>query len=321
MPPRLFAAVVTGLCQRHAGERQQPFLRARGMQFVGVLVWSRDQLTVAVEDERGAGASDLELREEMRQPCVFDHDRQHALAFLIHIDGTRERDRRTLADWMVDHPGPLRSPGLHPVRKPCLVHDAKIRWHKLAGLEFDVARNDRVFVDPALAWMIGQRNFHHFQMAVAELVGGEERTIRPAEGDPGYVGLRLQLRQKDELALVCLAGVEHVLQEEGAYGGLGRNRFADDRRHLLADGGHDLLVDGAGELPAGGFRRAPPQQARCRGGQEDRRQHQRRHRKTDADRQGATGRKRPWAIRWLSAWNGDHSCSAFQLGHADGRLD
>ena len=73
--------------------------------------------------------------------------------------------------------------------------------------------------------------------------------------------MRLQLRQEYELALVGFAGVEHVLQEQGANGGLGRNRFADDRRHLLADGGHDLLVDGAGELPASGFRRPPPQQA------------------------------------------------------------
>jgi hypothetical protein len=74
--------------------------------------------------------------------------------------------------------------------------------------------------------MIGQRNFHHFQKAVAKFVGGEERTIRPAGGAPGYVGLRLQLRQEDELALVCLTGVEHVLQEEGANGDLGRNCFA-----------------------------------------------------------------------------------------------
>src|ERR1700758_1622570 len=103
------------------------------MQLIRVLVGSRDQLTTAIEDEGGAGAPDFELREEMRQPGVFDHDRQHALALLVNIDRTCERDRRTLPDRMVDHPGPLRSLGLHPIRKPRLVHDAKIRWHESAG--------------------------------------------------------------------------------------------------------------------------------------------------------------------------------------------
>ena len=150
-----------------------------------------------------------------------------------------------------------------------------------------------IFVDPALAGMIGQRDLHHLEVTVAELVGGEERAVGPAEGDPGDRRLRLQLRQEDELALVGLAGVEHVLQEQRSDGGVGGARFVDDRRHFLANGGDDLLVDGAGELPADRFRRAPPQQARCGGGEQDRRQHQRRDRKTDADRQlRAVGRDR-----------------------------
>jgi len=157
-------------------------------------------------------------------------------------------------------------------------------------------------------------------MVVAELVRGEKRAIRPAEGNPGDCRVRLQLRQEHELALVRFAGVEHVLQEQGANGGVSCARFADDRRHLLADGGHDLLVDGAGELPAGGFRRPPPQQARCRSRQQDRRQHQRRHREMDADGQGFAGRTRPQATIWLSAWNGNHP-SAFQQWHAAGWLD
>jgi len=47
--------------------------------------------------------------------------------------------------------------------------------------------------------------------------------------------VRLQLRQEHELALVGFAGVEHVLQEQGANGSMGRASFADDRRHLLAE--------------------------------------------------------------------------------------
>ena len=53
-------------------------------------------------------------------------------------------------------------------------------------------------------------------MTVAELVGGEERAIRPAECDPRDGRLRLKLRQEHKLALVSLSGVEHVLQEECA---------------------------------------------------------------------------------------------------------
>ena len=231
------------------------------MQFVGLLVGRRDQLAAAVEDKRGSGASDLELGKKMREPGIFDDDREDALPLLINVDRTRKRDRRTLPDRMVEDLEPLRSLGPHAGLEPGLVDDAKIGRHELALFEFDVAWNHRIFVDPALAGMIGQRDLHHLQMAVAELVRGEKRAVGPAEGDPGDRRMRLQLRQEYELALVRFAGVEHVLQEQGANGGMSRARFADDRRHLLADGGHDLLVDGAGELPAGGFRRPPPQQA------------------------------------------------------------
>ena len=51
---------------------------------------------------------------------------------------------------------------------------------------------------------------------IAELVGGKEGVVRPSEGNPRDRRLRLQLRQEDELALVGLAGIEHVLEEQGA---------------------------------------------------------------------------------------------------------
>ena len=153
--------------------------------------------------------------------------------------------------------------------------------------EFDVAGHHVILVDAALAGMIGQRNLHHLKAPVAKLVRGEERAVGPAERDPGDRRLRLQLRQEDEFALVGLAGVEHVLQEQGADGGVGGAGLIDDGGDLLANRGHDLLVDGASELPAGRLRRAPPQQAGKGGGEQNRGEHQRRDRNADADRHSA----------------------------------
>jgi hypothetical protein len=140
-----------------------------------------------------------------------------------------------------------------------------------SGFEFNVARDNLVFIDATLAGMVGPRDLHHLQMTVAELVGGEKGAIGPAEGDPGNGRMRLQLRQEDEFALVGLAGVEHILQEQRADGGMRGAGFVDNRRDFLADGRHDLLVDGAGELPADRFGRAPPEQARGCGREQDRR--------------------------------------------------
>jgi len=75
---------------------------------------------------------------------------------------------------MVQHLEPLRSLGPHAGLEPGLVDDAKVAGYELALFELDVARNHRIFVDPALAGMIGQRDLHHLQMAVAELVRGEK---------------------------------------------------------------------------------------------------------------------------------------------------
>ena len=95
--------------------------------------------------------------------------------------------------------------------------------------KIDIARDYLIFIDPALTRMVGQRDFHHLELAIAKLVGGKERAVRPTKGRPGYCRLRLQLRQKDELALVRFAGVEHVLQKERSNGSVGGARFVDDR--------------------------------------------------------------------------------------------
>src|SRR5450432_4772867 len=114
----------------------------------------------------------------MREPGIFNDDREDTLPLLINVDRARKRDRGTLPDRMLQHLEPLRSLGPHAGLEPSLVDDAEIGWHELALFEFDVARNHRIFVDPALAGMIGQRDLHHLQLAIAELVCREKRAVR-----------------------------------------------------------------------------------------------------------------------------------------------
>src|SRR5579862_1782233 len=107
---------------------------------------------------------------------------------------------------MLEDIEPLRYLGFHTGLEPRLVDDPEIGRYELAIFEFDVSWNDSIFVDPALAHVIGLRYLHHLQPFVAELVSGEKRVVRPAEGDPGDGRMRLQLRQEDEFTLVGFAG-------------------------------------------------------------------------------------------------------------------
>jgi hypothetical protein len=127
------------------------------MQLVGVLVGRGNQFSAVVEDKSGPGTSHFKLRQEMSKPGVFDDDGKDALTFLVDVDRAGERDRPALADRMVDHSRPSRPVGLDRSLEPGLVDDAEVCWRELAGLEFDVAGDDGIFIDPALTRMVGQR--------------------------------------------------------------------------------------------------------------------------------------------------------------------
>src|SRR6516162_3095375 len=126
------------------------------MDFVGILVRRRDKLAAAVEDECRPGASDLELREEMRKARVFDDDRKDALTFLVNIDRSRIGDRWTLPDRMVDNLEPLRLLGGQASLEPSLVADVKASRLEAAVLKLDVARDHLILIDAALTGMVGQ---------------------------------------------------------------------------------------------------------------------------------------------------------------------
>src|SRR6201987_6118045 len=105
---------------------------------------------------------------------------------------------------MVDNPEPLWALRLHAGFEPVLIGDTKICRLKAALLEFDVAGDHQIFIDAALTGMVSLGDLHHLKMTIAELVGGEERTIGPAECDPRDGWLRLKLRQEHKLAFVGL---------------------------------------------------------------------------------------------------------------------
>src|SRR6516164_101183 len=165
----------------------------------------------------------------MRKSGVFDDDRKNALTLLVNIDRSRIGDRWTLPNWMVENLEPLRPLGGDTSLEPRLVADPKVGRLEATALEFNIAWDHLVFVDAALTGVIRQGDLHHLQVPIAKLVGGKERAIGPAEGRPRYRRLRLQLRQKDELALVGLARVEDVLQEEGTNCRVGDARLVHDR--------------------------------------------------------------------------------------------
>src|SRR5262245_49435638 len=124
------------------------------MQFVGILVGRGDQFAAAAEDERRSRAPDLELGKETRKSRIFDDNGEDALAFLIDIDRSRKCERRTRADRMINDVKPLRAVGAHAGLEPGTVGDKEIGRLETASLEFDVARNHLIFVDPALADMV-----------------------------------------------------------------------------------------------------------------------------------------------------------------------
>ena len=64
---------------------------------------------------------------------------------------------------MVEDPEPLRAFRLHGGLEPVLFGDAKIGRLKVALLEFDVAGDHQIFVDPALAGMVGLGDLHHLK--------------------------------------------------------------------------------------------------------------------------------------------------------------
>jgi hypothetical protein len=62
-------------------------------------------------------------------------------------------------------------------------------------------------------------DFLQLDRGVAEFVRSRERAVRPAERNRRDGGLRQQLGQEDEFALVRFGGIENALLKQRAYCG------------------------------------------------------------------------------------------------------
>src|SRR5271166_1747029 len=99
----------------------------------------------------------------------------------------------------------------HPV--PFLIGDGVIGVFESALLKLDVSDYDLILIDAPLDGPVDAPDFHHFQSQIPELMGCKKRPVRPTERHPRYALLRLQLREEDELAFVCFAGLKDILKK------------------------------------------------------------------------------------------------------------
>ncbi len=196
--------------------------------------------------------------------------------------------------------GPARQVEIEAELVPGLIGGDEIRRLERALLELDIADHNLVAVDAALARALHVGDFRHLDLFVAELAGGEEVAVRPAEDDARERALRLQLGEEHELALVGFAAVEDVLVEERADGGVRGARLGGDLLDLLLDRRDDLRIDRIDQLAAVRFRRARPKHVHGAGRDDDRAEHEKRQSEADSNAQATCprcGRDNRLAVR------------------------
>src|SRR4029077_5186648 len=159
----------------------------------------------------------------------------------------------------------------------------EIALFKRALLEFDVPCDHLVAIYTPLPLSIIARDFHHLELAVTKLVRCKETAVWPSERDPGERRLGLQLREKDELALIRFARVDDVLHEDRVDRAVGRFGAGNQRRQLPFHRAHNLLIDGPGKYAAVALRGAPPKEMNKSGGDHDGAKDEDRECKTNTD--------------------------------------
>ena len=170
--------------------------------------------------------------------------------------------------------------GLDGRAKPFLIGDGIFGVLDTAVLELKIVADEFVAVGSHLA--IGG-DLQHFDDAIAGLVSGEERSIRPSERHPGNGRLRQQLRPEHDFAFPGVARLEHFFGQQRPHRHHGRPRFRRDRLQFVADRRYDLVVDGVGQGLADLMGGAPPQQMHADGADDDGRQHEGRNGAADAE--------------------------------------
>ena len=247
---------------------------------VGVRIGRGDHLAVPLEDECAGRFSDGKLRQEIRDARQLDDDGDDAGGLLVDVDRRREGCRQPFAARMRRQRRPVFVVGLDGDPKPFLIGDGIVGVLDPRVLELKIVADEFVAVDSHLA--VGG-DLEHFDDAVAELVPGEERPIRPSERHPGDGRLRQQLRPEYDFALPGVARLEHFFGQQRAHRHHGRSCLRRDRLQFVADCGHDLVVDGVGQGLADLMGGAPPQQMHADGADDDGRQYEGRNGAADAE--------------------------------------
>src|SRR5260370_39026648 len=103
--------------------------------------------------------------------------------------------------------------GLYALPVPFLIGDGVIGVFESALLELDVSDYHLICVNAPFDHAVDPRDLHHFHAQITELMRCKERSVRPSESHPGDARLRLQLRDKDELAFVCFSRLKDILKK------------------------------------------------------------------------------------------------------------
>jgi hypothetical protein len=74
------------------GDRQQRLTGLWWVNLVGVAIRRRDHCAVPIKNEGRSRFADRKLRQEFREPRVFDDDAENALTFAIDVDRACQRD-------------------------------------------------------------------------------------------------------------------------------------------------------------------------------------------------------------------------------------
>src|SRR5258708_34599202 len=123
--------------------------------------------SATAEDKGCTRLSHRQLREELRQPRIFDDDCQSALAFLVHVNWAGVSDGRAQSDWICSDFKPARLVVFYPFAIPLLIGDQVISIFEPALLELDISDNHLILIDAAFENAVGPRDFHHFEAEIA----------------------------------------------------------------------------------------------------------------------------------------------------------
>src|SRR5258706_14006720 len=114
------------------------------------------------EDKGCTRLSHRQLREELRQPRIFDDDCQNSLAFLVHVNWAGVSDGRAQSDWICSDFKPARLVVFYTFAIPLLIGDKVISIFVTALLELDITANHLILIDAAFANDVGHDDYHIF---------------------------------------------------------------------------------------------------------------------------------------------------------------